>query len=251
MALASVLLAPGSYGPALAAVVANHLAILTASLLPRSSLLGPNVTRLWADGDDREQVVALTFDDGPDPEVTPAVLELLKAAGARATFFCVGARAESSPDLITAIRAGGHGVENHTYSHPNGFALGGPGAMEREIVRAQEALEDPAAGRPRLFRSPAGMQNPWLAIVLARTALSLVSWTRRGFDTVSRDGGRVAARLERGLRAGDILLLHDGRSARDARGRPVVLEALPRILDRMGRSGLRSEALHAILGQRG
>ena len=68
-------------------------------------------------------VVALTFDDGPHPEVTPAVLDLLDQAGARATFFCVGRRAEAHPDIVAAIRERGHGVENHTYSHPNGFAF--------------------------------------------------------------------------------------------------------------------------------
>ena len=98
-----------------------------------------------------------------------------------------------------------------------------------------------------LFRAPAGIQNPWLAAVLAKAGLSLVSWTRRGFDTVSRDAGRVASRLGRRLSAGDILLLHYGSSARDASGQPVVLSALPRVLDEMGRKGLRSEALHTIL----
>jgi hypothetical protein len=96
---------------------------------------------------------------------------------------------------------------------------------------------------PRAYR----IQNPWLAAVLAKAGLSLVSWSRRGFDTVTRDGARVASRLGRGLCPGDILLLHDGSSARDSSGQPVVLEALPRLLDEMSRKGLRSEALHAVL----
>lgn len=245
-ALATLVAFPGSWPLAAGAVAANHLAIAAASMMPRSALLGPNITRLGAESE-RLGIVALTFDDGPDPEVTPAVLEMLEAAGARATFFCVGRRAEASPDLIAEIRARGHGVENHTWSHPNEFALRGPRAMGREIERAQRALEDPSAGPPRFFRSVAGMQNPWLATTLARAGLRLVSWTRRGFDTVSSDGARVAARLERGLAAGDILLLHDGNSARDRSGRPVVLEALPRVLDRMSREGLRSEPLATIL----
>jgi peptidoglycan/xylan/chitin deacetylase (PgdA/CDA1 family) len=83
--------------------------------------------------------------------------------------------------------------------------------------------------------------------VLDSAGLSLVSWTRRGFDTVSRDGRRVAARLVRRLGAGDILLMHDGSSARDASDRPVVLHALPRVLDHMKRKGLRSEALRQVL----
>lgn len=249
LALSSVLAWPGSWGVALAAVIANHLAIGAASILPRSALLGPNIARLHA-GAEGGEIVALTFDDGPDPEVTPAVLDMLEAAGATATFFCIGSRAEAHPDLIASMRARGHGVENHTYRHPNAFALFGPRALEREVLRGQRALEDPQARPPRFFRSPAGMQNPWLGWVLAKNGLRLVSWSRRGFDTVSRDGARVAARVGRDLRAGDIALLHDGNSARTRGGRPVVLEALPRVLDQMARRGLRSEALHAIVDRR-
>jgi peptidoglycan-N-acetylglucosamine deacetylase len=245
-ALAALLASPRSWDLVLAAVLGNHLVIGALATLPRSAWLGPNITRLPAIGA-HDHLVALTFDDGPDPEVTPAVLDLLEEAGARATFFCVGRRAERHPGVVAAIRAKGHGLENHTYAHPNGFALRGPRGLRREIMRAQEAIERAGGGRPSLFRAPAGIQNPWLAAVLARAGLSLVSWSRRGFDTVTRDGARVAERLGRGLHAGSILLLHDGSSARDARGRPVVLDALPRVLDQMGRKGLRSDALHAIL----
>jgi peptidoglycan/xylan/chitin deacetylase (PgdA/CDA1 family) len=244
--LAALLASPRSWELVVAAVVANHLGIGVAGMFPRCGWLGPNLTRL-PEARAREKLIALTFDDGPDPEVTPAVLELLERAGARATFFCVGNRAEVHPELVASIRAHGHGVENHTYSHPNGFALRGPRRMASQIEQAQDAIERSGGGRPRLFRAPAGIQNPWLGSVVARAGLSLVSWTRRGYDTVTRDSARVAARLGRGLRAGDILLLHDGSSARDDGGRPVVLEALQRTIESMNAIGLRSEALHRVL----
>jgi peptidoglycan/xylan/chitin deacetylase (PgdA/CDA1 family) len=218
-------------------------------MFPRCGWLGPNISRLPGVAAGRE-LVGLTFDDGPDPDVTPAVLDVLDAAGATATFFCIGERVERHPDVITAIRARGHGVENHSYSHPNSFALRGRRGLAREIVRAQSAIEQSGGGRPSLFRAPAGIQNPLLYAALAAAGLSLVSWTRRGFDTVTHDGVRVASRLSRALSPGDILLLHDGSSARDRSGRPVVLEALPRLLDEMSRKGLRSEALHAMLSKR-
>ena len=246
VALATLFASPQSWGLVLTAILGNHLAIGTAGMFPRCGWLGPNITRLPA-ARAHGELVGLTFDDGPDPDVTPAVLDLLKKAGARATFFCVGQRAETYPDLVAAIRAQGHGVENHSYSHPNGFALRGGDGLRREILSAQDAIEGSGGGRPSLFRAPAGIQNPWLSAVLAAAGLSLVSWTRRGFDTVTRDGARVASRLVRGLSAGDILLLHDRSSASDPSGRPVVLEALPRVLDEMSRKGLRSEALHAVL----
>jgi len=245
-ALATLAASPQSWSLVLAAILGNHIAIGAAGMFPRCGWLGPNITRL-PDARVHDELVGLTFDDGPDPEVTPAVLDLLEQARARATFFCIGQRAETYPDLVAAIRARGHGVENHSYSHPNGFALRASDGLRREILRGQDAIERAGGGRPTLFRAPAGIQNPWLAAVLATAGLSLVSWTRRGFDTVTGDGLRVASRLVRGLRPGDILLLHDGSSARDASGRPVVLEALPRVLDEMSRNGLRSEALHAVL----
>ena len=243
IALATVAALPRTWPWALAAVIANHLTIVVASLLPRCALLGPNMRRI----PDARDVVALTFDDGPHPEITPMVLDLLEAAGAKATFFCVGSKAERSPEVVAAIRARGHDVENHSYSHPNLFALHGPGRMRQEILSAQQAIERCGGVRPKFFRAPAGFQNPWLFPVLDRAGLSLVSWTRRGFDTVTRDGARVANRLVRGLRAGDILLLHDGSSARDKDGRPVVLDALPRVLDAIARRGLRSERLGSVL----
>ena len=197
-----------------------------------------------------DSVIALTFDDGPDPSVTPRVLDLLDSAGCKGTFFCIGRRATQHADVIADMRARGHGVENHTFSHRNSFALGGPGRMASEVTRAQDAIEAAGGGRPTCFRAPAGVLNPWLHDVLADAGLRLVSWTRRGFDTVTHDAPRVAARLiGHGLSGGDILLLHDGASlSTRAEPRTVVLDALPRVLEEMARLGLRSEPLHVAMG---
>jgi peptidoglycan/xylan/chitin deacetylase (PgdA/CDA1 family) len=234
-----------SWQAPLAAVVANHVVIAAACMTPRSSWLGPNLTRIPTDRAHNE--IALTFDDGPDPAVTPKVMDLLEQAGARATFFCLGERASAHPDLIAAMRDRGHGVENHTQNHPNTFALQGAGAMRREVLHAQDSIEQTTGRRPRFFRAPAGMQNPWLFPLRASARLSLVSWTRRGFDTTSANSATVASRLTRGLAAGDILLLHDGYASTRTRDSSVVIDALTRVLDAMHKQGLRSEALHHLL----
>ena len=245
-AAAGAALAPALWPWALGAVAANQAAILAGVLLPRSRLLGSNWTRLPAAAAARG-AIALTLDDGPDPEVTPRVLELLARHGAPATFFCIGERAARHPALVRAIVAAGHRVENHSQRHRHDFALLGPARCAAEVAAAQETLGALAGSAPRFFRAPAGIRSPFLDPALARRGLQLVSWTRRGYDTRSRDVAAVSARLARGLAAGDILLLHDGHAARTAAGVPVVLEALPRLLEAARAAGLRPITLRAAL----
>jgi peptidoglycan/xylan/chitin deacetylase (PgdA/CDA1 family) len=234
--MATLALAPERWPLVVGGLLLDHGLIGAAALWPRSTLLGANVTRLeGASGE-----VALTFDDGPHPDVTPALLDRLDHRRARATFFCVGRKVAAHPDLASEVHRRGHRVENHTYGHPHGFGFYGPLAMEREIRAAQDAIAAATGRAPRLFRAPVGIRNPWLDGVLARLDLRLVSWTRRGLDTVHADASGVAARLLRGLAPGDILLLHDGSSARDASGRAVTLDALDRVLDGLEAAGLRS-----------
>jgi peptidoglycan/xylan/chitin deacetylase (PgdA/CDA1 family) len=233
--MATLALAPERWPLVVGGLLLDHGLIGAAAMWPRSTLLGANVTRLEGSSE-----VALTFDDGPHPDVTPAVLDLLDRRGARATFFCVGRKVAAHPDLVAEVHRRGHAVENHTLSHPHAFGFYGPLAMEREIQAAQDAIAAATGRAPRLFRAPVGIRNPWLDRVLARLDLRLVSWTRRGLDTVRADASRVAARLLRGLAAGDILLLHDGSSARDASGRAVTLDALDLVLDGLEAAGLRS-----------
>ena len=237
---------PSRWPVALGAVALNHAAIAAACVAPRSGLLGPNLTRVGG----ATGVVALTFDDGPDPEVTPQVVALLASAGVTASFFCVGQRAVRHPEVVAAVRGNGHGIENHTHHHHHGFAFSGPGALTAEIQRGQDAIAAVAGIAPRFFRAPAGMRNPWVPGAVADVGLRYVSWTRRGFDAVSRDPARVAARLTRGLTAGDILLLHDGHARRGAAGRPVVLDVLPALLQRCRDAGLRPVTLDEALPAR-
>lgn len=239
-ALALYVARPSAWSLALIIVAANHGLLLVASFLPRSRVLGPNLRRLPTDCTGQ---VALTFDDGPDPETTPEVLRILEEHGARATFFCIGERALAHPHIARAIAAAGHRVENHSYRHAGHFALFFPRAMARDIERAQCALMAVTGLQPRYFRAPAGMRNPAMGFVLTGARLSLVSWTRRGLDTVTRDPEKVLRRLLRGLKAGDILLMHDGSSARAADGHPVVLHVLPKLLEALTRQGLRGVSI--------
>lgn len=214
----------------LGSVALDHLALTSAGLWPRSKLLGPNWTRL-PEAARRRREVAITIDDGPDPDVTPRVLDLLAERGARATFFCIGERAARHPDVCREIVRHGHSIENHSQHHRHHFSLLGPAGFARELQAAQDTLTEITGIRPRFFRAPAGLRNPFLDPVLHRLDLTLASWTRRGFDTRIGDPERVLAALTNKLSAGDILLLHDAHAARTPAGQPVILAVLPRLLD--------------------
>ncbi|MDA8094432.1 MAG: polysaccharide deacetylase family protein [Betaproteobacteria bacterium] len=241
-AVASALAWPSSLAPDIAVVLANHVVLMGATLSPRSPWLGPNWVRLPRESAARGEI-ALTIDDGPDPKVTPQVLDVLDRYRAKATFFCIGECAARHRALARELTRRGHAVENHSQRHLHYFSLLGPRAMARELEAAQETLAEHAGVRPVFFRAPAGFRNALLDPVLFRHGLQLASWTRRGFDTRERDPRKVAGRLVRGLQAGDILLLHDGHAARTPSGNAVILEALPRVLDAVAAAGLRSVTL--------
>ncbi len=233
---------------ALGVVLADHVLLFTVGLIPRSGALGVNWTRL-PQADSSGGRVAITIDDGPDPEVTPGVLRILAAHGAQATFFCIGERAERYPALVRACVQAGHAVENHSYHHRRAFALMGWWRLRRELEQAQRRLGELAGVTPRFFRAPAGLRSPLLDPLLQQLGLQLASWTRRGFDTVSADADTVLARLSRDLNAGDILVLHDGHAARSALGEPVVLQVLPRLLELIAQRRLRTVTLRDALPQ--
>jgi peptidoglycan-N-acetylglucosamine deacetylase len=246
LALAAMVVAPRLWPWALAGVVTDHLLIAAVGLWPRSHWLGANWTRLPRASAARNEF-ALTIDDGPDPAVTPQVLDLLERHAARATFFCIAARAERHPDLCREIVRRGHAVENHSHRHRHDFSLLGPRGVARELASSQEALTRICGQRPVFFRAPAGLRNLFLDPALARLGLQLASWSARGFDTRQRDPRRVARRLLRGLQPGAILLLHDGHAARTAAGTPVVLEVLPTVLEAAAAAGLRTVTLREAL----
>jgi len=245
-AAAIVVARPALWPWAAAGVAANHAVLAASGLWPRSQLLGPNWVRLPAAAAARREV-AITIDDGPDPAVTPLLLDVLAAHGVHATFFCIGERIAAYPALARRIARDGHAIENHSQRHLNRFSLLGPRAMAREIVRAQEQITSAVGEAPRFFRAPAGLRNPFLEPVLARLGLHLASWTRRGFDTVVGRPELVLARLTRQLGAGDILLLHDGHAARTPEGVPVAELVLPRLIERLAGSQLVPVTLRAAL----
>ena len=244
--LALIVVNPHAWVWVLSALAANHLVITLVGMLPRSTWLGVNFTRLPAAAVARREI-ALTIDDGPDPQVTPQVLDLLDRYDVKATFFCIGDNAERYPQLCQDIAARGHSVQNHGQRHPHYFALLGMAGLAREIQRGQDTLTSISGQRPIFFRAPSGLRNPFLDPVLARLGLRLAAWSRRGYDTCTPDAATVRRRLLRDMQAGSILLVHDGNCAHTAAGVAVVLEVLPSVIDAARDAGLRFVTLAAAL----
>ncbi len=190
----------------LPALLLSHAAFIVPVFLPRSTLYAPALSRLDVD----RRAVWLTIDDGPSAD-TAAILDALERHGMRATFFLVGMRAAAQPQRVAEILRRGHDIANHTWSHPQGrFWALGPRAMTSEVEQAQATLAGLAGRPPRWFRAVAGHTNPFVAAPLRRFGLARVAWTARGYDAVDGDAVRVLQRIQRKLRPGAIVLLHEG-----------------------------------------
>lgn len=232
--LASILLIRSHLLLALAPLFLSHLLALYATLVPNCQWWGKVVTHFQT----TEREVWITIDDGPSPEHTNKMLDVLERFEARATFFVIGALAEKYPHLITEILARGHALANHTYNHPSrSFWCAGPQRIGREIDRASEVLRT-TAERPALyFRAPAGLKNLFVHPALEKRRLALIGWTVRGLDTVKHDPVRVAERIEKGTAPGAIVLLHEGKHiAREEDFNPRCLELT---LERLAARGYR------------
>ena len=181
--------------------------------------------------------VALTFDDGPSSEVTRRVLDILRDKQAKATFFLVGREVERNPELARRIAREGHGVGNHTYSHPSLFCFLSPRRLREEIGRTQDAVVRITGTRPRHFRSPVGLRHPILKAALEREALEFVLWQLRTYDTRVLTPETLRRRILDRVRPGAIVLLHD----RPGPGASAMLAALPDVID-----GLRARGFELV-----
>jgi peptidoglycan/xylan/chitin deacetylase (PgdA/CDA1 family) len=181
--------------------------------------------------------IVLTFDDGPHPEHTRKILELLDESGAKATFFLIAKKAEAHADVEREIVARGHAVGLHSYAHDRLFSLRTPSRVKADLERGIGILREITGERPELFRPPIGHTTPAIARVADELDLSIVGWSVAGFDGVARAvPEEVVARVRAGLRDGAIVLLHDA-AERDDR-EPAAVRALPGVLAAIADRGI-------------
>lgn len=190
--------------------------------------------------------VALTFDDGPSPEHTPRILDLLDEAGVKATFFLIGHKVKAHPEVARAIVERGHAVGVHGFAHDRLFSILSPEAARLDIAHAIDAIADATGETPIFFRPPIGHTSPRVAKALEAFDLTVVGWSVRGLDGLAgARPERVARRIIPALRDGAIVLLHD--AAERDNFTPASLEALPRILAAMRNRDLEGVRLDAWL----
>ncbi len=233
-----------------APAVLGGLAGLTAygAVHPRSHLFGPTLCCTGA-----AQKLALTFDDGPNPSITPKLLNLLDRHKTKATFFVIGKFVRESPALTKEIRARGHALGNHTDTHPNLFFCG-PTETHNELMRCGDAILNATWEAPRWFRPPYGYRSPWLGDIVHHHGLRTVTWTLlpgdwrgKSLEWLSDRMKPIAAHARQasekkaahpGRTTGDILCLHDGDAAKPNGDRANTLAALEYWLPRWRDLGL-------------
>jgi peptidoglycan/xylan/chitin deacetylase (PgdA/CDA1 family) len=159
-------------------------------------------------GQSNSKCTSLTFDDGPTPETTPKILELLARYNIKATFFVIGKKAEQYPDLILDILTAGHTIGNHSWKHDSLLMLRSQQTLYTDIHKSQQLFATFGV-RPLLFRPPIGITNPLLKAVLQKEKLQTVTFSCRVFDGGNRKIVNLAERILKKLNGGDIILLHD------------------------------------------
>lgn len=222
---------------------------------PRSQVMGPLVYRgqpaepggnFLGRGRGR---IALTFDDGPTPDSTPAVLDALRQVEAPAAFFVVGRNVHRHPHLLRRIHDEGHLIGNHSYDHNRQGLWGLNAFWRRQLDRTDDAVFDLVGRRPAMFRPPMGLKHWHMMTEVRYGGHTTVTWTRK-----ARDGGKRPSRkqkiVERLSKAGDgeVLLLHDGHEPDRPASRAATAEAVVPLVNQLRDRGMRIVRLDEMLG---
>ena len=157
--------------------------------------------------DEDKSKVHLTFDDGPNPEISPKILDILKKHEQKATFFCKGKNIKKYPELARQIINQGHTIGNHSYSHSYYFDFFGTEKVISELEKTNKLIKDITGEDCKIFRPPYGVTNPNIAKAVKKLDLQVIGWQIRSLDTV-KNKNHILKRLKK-AKPGDIILLHD------------------------------------------
>lgn len=203
-----------------------------------SPLFGRPIVRAPGEG----RVVALTFDDGPNPEATPRILDALAAENVPATFFVLGRHADRWPELVRRAAVEGHAIGNHGWHHEK-LHRKSRGYVRADLEAGTASIERAGGGRPTLFRAPHGFRSPWVTPIARSLGQATVGWSLGVWDSARPGADEIVRRTVRGVRPGSIALLHDGDGYDPAGDRMQTAEALPRIIRELRGRGYRFVSL--------
>lgn len=190
-------------------IIVISLLVITLFLVWASADISSNIyLKTICKSDTKDQVAALTFDDGPDEVMTERVLDVLKRHDIKATFFLIGDKVDKYPHIVKRIVEEGHTVANHTYSHKATFPMSSAENVRQELQRCNDAIYKATGLRTKLFRPPFGVTNPIIGKMVRRNDYTTIGWSIRSLDTV-KNREEVAKKVERQLHPGAIILLHD------------------------------------------
>jgi peptidoglycan-N-acetylglucosamine deacetylase len=223
---------------ALAGGVAAAGALAHGAFYRNSPIFGSVMTHLPGAG----RSIALTFDDGPNPETTPRVLDVLAAKGVRVTFFILGRHAERWPEIVRRVAAEGHQIGNHGYHHRKLHFMS-PGYIRHDLTLGTQMIEAAGASAPRCFRAPHGFRNPWVTRIAAEMGQRTIGWSAGVWDSNKPGVDVIVRRAVKGLSPGGILLLHDGDGYDPEGDRTQTAAALPIVIDRLRDEGYSFQTL--------
>ena len=197
-----------------------------------SPLFGPALGKIEGD----RKVVALTFDDGPNPNATPLILDTLREKKVRATFFILGSHAERWPELVRRISHEGHQIGNHGYFHRK-LQFKSPFYVSRDIRLGIRAIKRAGAPAPKYFRAPHGFRSPWTTPIASSYGERTIGWSLGVWDSDRPGVDEIVKRTLEGVEPGSIILLHDGDGYNPDGDRTQTAAALPQIIDGLKEQG--------------
>lgn len=193
--------------------------------------------------------IALSFDDGPHPEATPAILDALATHDVKAAFFVIGRNAAQHPALLRRIDAEGHLIGNHSFDHAYHGMCRFVRYWDDQLSRTDAVVADAIGRRPRLFRPPMGFKQPCIGRALRHRGGRMVTWTRRGLDGVPTDTAAILKRLIEPTRPGDILTLHDGLDPHSQRHLQATIDAIDPLAAGLLARGFTWQRLDTFIGE--
>ncbi len=194
-----------------------------------SPIFGPVLARLPARLPGSAPRIALTFDDGPNPDATPRILDALAASDVKATFFLLGKHVDQWPHIAARVAAEGHTIGNHGWHHRK-LHVKSPHAVREDLIFGADSIARATGVRPTFFRAPHGFRSPWVNPIAHSLGQCVVGWSLGVWDSARPGAAAITRRTLDGITAGSIVLLHDGDGYDPAGDRSQTAEAVPCIV---------------------